>query len=156
MKFELKKCAWSQNDPPEVDVELTYDESGTVAKMTSHSFPKRATVTQNQGRVWEDDCLEFFYEKDDGYVNLEANSLGALRQSFGKERNGRELIRYASVEIEMTDDGWRAIFKTPDIAQKGNFYACADLADKPYYASWSEIKTPEADFHRPEFFEKFN
>ncbi len=35
---------------------------------------------------------------------------------------------------------------------RGNFYKCGDLLPQPHYQSWSPVKTPEPDFHRPEFF----
>lgn len=153
MKCELSRCVWSPCDPPKVKVEVTFpEEGGTRVRMISDRLPTRAVNTLPQSSVWEDDCLEFFYEKDGGYVNLEANANGALRAAWGPDRNNRSFIDYAYVSTRITETGWEAVFTTPDTAVKANFYACADKAEKPYYASWREIKTPEPDFHRPEFF----
>lgn len=44
-----------------------------------------------------------------------------------------------------------------DLPQKGtiwkaNFYKCGDNLPAPSWGVWSEVSTPEPDFHRPEFF----
>lgn len=35
---------------------------------------------------------------------------------------------------------------------EGNFQACGDGLEHPYYLVWNTIDTPQPDFHRPEFF----
>jgi hypothetical protein len=51
------------------------------------------------------------------------------------------LARYASVARPSTGVVWRA-----------NFYKCADASSHPHWLSWSPVKAPEPDFHRPEYF----
>jgi hypothetical protein len=33
-----------------------------------------------------------------------------------------------------------------------NFYKCGDLTPEPSWGAWNPVKTPQPDFHRPEFF----
>lgn len=37
-------------------------------------------------------------------------------------------------------------------AGRANFYKCGDLLTDPHFTAWSNIRSPEPNFHLPEFF----
>lgn len=49
--------------------------------------------------------------------------------------------RYSKCDIPQKGTSWRA-----------NFYKCGDDSPEPSWGVWSNVSTPEPDFHRPEFF----
>ena len=132
---------------------------------------------QSDGKVYEDSCMEFFFTMRDeaaddiGYINIECNSLGTSRISFGEGRHGRVFLGELEIErfpvsVNIGNDGWELfifapessltkIFGLADISEKtvmrGNFYKCDENAGAPF-GSWSPIAAPSPDFHRPECF----
>ena len=135
-------------------------------------------LTDN-GRQWEDSCVEFFVQDPDGsvYYNFEINPLGKVLACSGPDRHHRtprppeemeQILRIADYsECPMDCEGgvwtWRVVLLIPfhligvnpehlPAALKANFYKCGDHTAHPHYVSWSPIDTPEPDFHRPECF----
>jgi len=49
--------------------------------------------------------------------------------------------KYSSTEPPQKGTVWNA-----------NFYKCGDLTPEPSWGAWNSVKTPQPDFHRPEFF----
>ena len=138
----------------------------------------RAQNTEDNGRQWEDSCVEVFIkdpEKAD-YYNFEINALGKVLACYGPVREGRtrrpqeqmeQILRFGHLEGGPLDkDGiqsWRVgvvipfelIGLHPDNLPhsiRANFYKCGDKTAHPHYVSWSPIDTPKPDFHRPDFF----
>jgi hypothetical protein len=135
----------------------------------------RAVVTETNGPVWEDSCVEFFVSFDPtGYYNLEFNTIGTVLGAFGKNR-----LERAFLPVEMlnqvranTRSEWKAgkycwemIVVIPTelfiyhqftslrgVTCRGNFYKCGDGLKEPHYLSWSNIRSAQPDFHLPEFF----
>ena len=169
----LTPCVWSPHAPPEVQVQALWQTDALLVRLLSAAPPARAVVTQDDGRVWEDSCLEFFFA-DEGsgrYVNLEANANGALLAAVGKSRHERQLLASLplvrpAVRCAPCGAGWEAVFRIPAAAlrtlfgltlQPGltlrvNAYACGDQTPSPYYAALFPVQTESPDFHRPEFF----
>ncbi|NLS79637.1 MAG: hypothetical protein GXY76_20510 [Chloroflexi bacterium] len=116
-----------------------------------------------------------------GYFNFEINCVGAMLLAFGTGRQGREFLRpelarqvavWHSVpgptKAPSADDCCWEIqaaiplavlrayvgFATPKLGDvwRANFQRCADGSANPQWATWNPIETPQADFHRPEFF----
>lgn len=50
-------------------------------------------------------------------------------------------LKYAKCDMPQKGTSWRA-----------NFYKCGDNLPEPSWGVWSDIATPNPDFHRPEFF----
>jgi len=42
------------------------------------------------------------------------------------------------------------------LISNANFYKCGDDTSKRHYLSWNPVKTPNPDFHRPEYFGTLN
>lgn len=135
--------------------------------------------TQLDGKVYKDSCMEFFFGMHDEnandirYVNIECNSLGVSRISFGEGRHGRAFLDALGIErfpvsVHVGDNGWELFIFVPELSlkkifglsdinektvMKGNFYKCDENANAPF-GSWTPITSPTPDFHRPECFGK--
>ena len=141
----------------------------------------RAVATADDGRVWEDACVEFFLspESNDFYYNLECNCAGKLLLhggAAGTERPGaseevlKSVKRWASLGTEPFEERvgectWEVALVIPTSAifrhsiesldgktMRANFYKCGDLLQTPHFLSWSPTDLPQPNFHCPEFF----
>ena len=141
----------------------------------------RAVATADDGRVWEDACVEFFLspEGNDFYYNFECNCAGKLLLHGGEagtERPGasenvlKSVQRWASLGTEPFEERvgectWEVALVVPVSAifrheitsldgktMRANFYKCGDLLQTPHFLSWSPIDLPQPKFHCPEFF----
>jgi hypothetical protein len=131
--------------------------------------------------VYQDSCMELFFmpapDKDQRYVNLEFNPVGALYVGLGTGRQDSRLLKEQDISVfnietfsEETDGwvvNWGLCAKIPfsfldelrfpinfqsGHRMTGNFNKCGDLTQTPHYGVWSPIDWPQPDFHRPEFF----
>ena len=141
----------------------------------------RAVNAEDNGRVWEDSCCEFFsqFEKGGIYYNMECNCIGTLLIGCGESRSNRE---HASLDTLKSIDRWSsngrlpfaelpgittwelalripvsAYFKSAIQSVSGkvvyaNFYKCGDKQKQSHYLSWNPIDTPHPDFHQPNSF----
>ena len=141
----------------------------------------RAVATADDGRVWEDACVEFFLspEGNDFYYNFECNCAAKLLLhggAAGTERPGasedvlKSVKRWASLGTEPFEERvgectWEVALVIPTSAifrhsvesldgkvMRANFYKCGDLLQTPHFLSWSPIDLPKPKFHCPEFF----
>ncbi|MCG8565537.1 MAG: carbohydrate-binding family 9-like protein, partial [Desulfobacterales bacterium] len=71
---------------PETRAKLCYDDLALYLIFQVRDQYVRAVAQENQGRVWEDSCVEFFFtpgpELSDLYFNLEMNCAGVLLCHF--------------------------------------------------------------------------
>ncbi|MBR5453458.1 MAG: carbohydrate-binding family 9-like protein [Clostridia bacterium] len=175
---------WVDCDPIEAYAQLVFiEDHGFVCRMTALESEPYARYTEYGDPACLDSCLEFFVTFDgERYINVEANSAGALYVGIGSSRDDHtpadkifsadEMI---SVTPEVEEDKWSiTIDLTLEDLEKlygkdmpseqfssgstfgGNFYK-TESADNgnEHYGMWNEVKTEMADFHRPEFFGKF-
>ncbi len=160
-----------------------------IARSRTHLFIKysvrgldlRAMALEDNGKVWEDSCCEFFvsHPSDGTYYNFEMNCIGTLLAAKRYSREDAEkippsvlkrVIRQSSLPHERVEESgkvfeWSVCMGIPfDLIGidseslppylMANFYKCGDKTGHPHFLSWSPITTPEPDFHRPEFFGK--
>jgi Carbohydrate-binding family 9 len=120
-----------------------------------------------------------FPEKKVGYINFETNALGAMLVAIGPDRHRRTRIPRADLKdleiassvkrpisgyhgaefwtlsyklpLSLFEQYYGATIKSGGVA-RGNFYKCGDEAETPHFGAWSPIRSPQPDFHRPEFF----
>lgn len=156
------QCAYTRSG--DFYVRMACQESHPTARNSSPDSP-----------VWQDSCMEAFlsFSPDKTkYLNLEANSRGALFCAFGSTRENRLLLAdmqcpRPGVETVVTDGAWSVVFKipaatiralwgveqmTPDDILWGNFYKCGDKTPIPHFLSWNPIGLPQPNFHVPCFF----
>ena len=141
----------------------------------------RAVALADDGRVWEDACVEFFLspEGNDFYYNFECNCATKLLLhggAAGTERPGaseevlKSVKRWSSLGTEPFEEKvgectWEVALIIPVSAifrheietlngktMRANFYKCGDLLQTPHFLSWSPIDLPQPKFHCPEFF----
>ena len=142
-----------------------------------------ALVTEDNGEVWTDSCVEFFIAPDDSgyYYNFECTCIGRLLAGFRREREHathatprvmESILRNPSLgprpfpEHE-GDNRWSVVLAIPPQAlfmhsltdwsglkAKVNLYKCGDKLSQPHFLSWKPIAAPKPDFHLPEFFEQ--
>lgn len=142
----------------------------------------KASESKNNGRVWEDSCVEFFISFDDsGYYNFEFTCIGIMLLGFRKTKPDVTHASDAVIEtIKRTSTYPRECFeeivgenawtlnveipKTAFFAHKfdslngveatANFYKCGDNLTQAHFLSWNKIETANPNFHVPQFFGK--
>ena len=179
-RFDVDCVNWPEAFPyaPLCSGRVARTQDALVVDFRVSGLDLRAQNTADNGRQWEDSCVEVFIQdpEDGNYYNFEINALGKVLACTGPDRHNRtprpaeemeEILRFAQLENAPKDlEGihtWRVgvlipfylIGLDPENLPKSiraNFYKCGDKTAHPHYLSWSPVETPKPDFHRPEFF----
>lgn len=173
---------WVECEEIEAYAQLAFiPDYGFICRMTAVESDPFTRYTEYGDPACLDSCLEFFVTFDgEKYINIEANSGGALYVGIGSSRNEHtpaDEILQASEMIVATpalgEDEWTLTIELPiekleklygksmdgfesGFTFSGNFYKteCADNGNE-HYAMWNEVVSDFADFHRPDSFGKF-
>ncbi len=176
-------CNWPSEYPyaPEVSFRMFHTGSWLMLRYEVAEQYTAARVTEDNGEVWTDSCVEYFLAPDEtGYYNIEATCIGRILISNRKSRTegvvpaSREVmdkvLRMPSLGTEPFeeregDNRWSLTLAIPPQAlfrheindwsgrkMRMNLYKCGDNLTKPHFLSWQPILTEHPDFHRPEFF----
>jgi hypothetical protein len=157
-----------------------YEDDRLVVAFEVEERQFRADEREDNGRVWEDSCVECFLQPggDGGYYNLECNATGTLLLAHGNDRHGREhaprevlatIAREARLEVTRRDGEalyrWSLLLVIPRAAffrhrfaprpgetARANFYKCGDKLPRPHFLAWNPVVADAPDFHRPECF----
>jgi hypothetical protein len=179
-KAAIDLFPWGRFDAPASYGILAYDERNIHVFLRSYEKVIRAGQHEQNGAIYTDSCLEFFFMPDvlDGrYFNFECNPCGVFFLSVGKERADRMLIAEENASyfgmkamrspLEHNGESWSVSYSIPYAfmhkyissvesgtlkSMKGNFYKCGNSLPKPHWGCWNSIETAKPDFHRPEFF----
>lgn len=173
---------WAAEYPyaPRVNFRIAHNDQAIFIRFDVEENYTMARVTEDNGEVWTDSCVEFFLSLDNsGHYNFEFTCIGKALAGFRKERphatHGspevmRTIQRYSSLGSsnfeEITgENNWsltvaipvNALFKhkvnrLSGLKAKANVYKCGDHLSKPHFLSWQPIDTPAPDFHVPAFF----
>ncbi|HAH23853.1 MAG TPA: hypothetical protein DCL77_08860 [Prolixibacteraceae bacterium] len=166
---------------PDVSVQIAYNENELFLHYKVNEQSVKAEITENNGPVWTDSCVEFFIspEGNDEYYNLEMTCIGTALLGFRKK--GEPAIQATAEHIDsirrvsslgpipfpeqMGDTKWDITIAIPWEAffnhtlkpiqgkkMRGNFYKCGDNLSVPHFVSWTRIKTDKPSFHVPESF----
>ena len=178
VKAAIDSVNWPDAFPYRPDCNVTLAHDGRNIAMLFHvrGLDLRAMETEDNGRMWEDSCVEFFVQDPSGekYYNFELTCAGRLLASEGatrhdRPRRGPEVLgrvrRYTTVEgAPFQKDGgiysWTAgmlipmdLFGADGVRKlRANFYKCGDKTAHMHFVSWNPIDLPKPDFHRPDFF----
>ena len=171
---------WTANQGiihPMVTAEFSWTPRAITVKFTVEEPVDcyRAAVQEDNGRSWEDSCVEIFLQNPANpaeYFNFETTSRGFMLAARGQSRENRQTLPLETIaKIHRTsstpsiqDDSvyWSMTVEIPaeifginsfKAPPRGNFYKCADKANTPHYLSAFRIETEKPDFHRPEFFQ---
>ena len=175
---------WAEYDyVPQVQFRMVYSGEAFFLQYRVREQSVRAVAAVDNGEVWKDSCVEFFFSPaDDGiYYNFEFNCAGVCLLAAGVSLRERDLApqeimsairRLPGLGSEpfaerKTETEWEiavvipysCLFEHPVFSPEGkeiraNFYKCGDDLTVPHFLSWNPINTPKPDFHRPEFFGK--
>lgn len=179
-RFDVDCVNWPEAFPyaPLCGGRVARTRDALVVDFRVSGLDLRARNTADNGRQWEDSCVEVFIQDPDGapYYNFEINALGKVLACKGPERHNRtprpaeemeQILRFTQMEGgPLEQEGihtWRVGVVIPfrllgiDLERlprsiRANFYKCGDKTAHPHFLSWSPVETPKPDFHRPEFF----
>ena len=181
LPISLIHC-WTEVEGVEASVRLSYKDTTLYLSYMVQEPQLRRMVTEHNGRVWEDSCVEVFLKRadKDEYINIECSASSKLLIAQGPERAGRiklpvSLIETIPVRISILENNnyrsrWKAELQLDlqtlglvekheslaDVALCGNLYWCGDLHEQKHYLAAAQIGTLEPDFHTPQFFVPFH
>lgn len=178
-------CNWPAEFPyaPEVSFRMFHTGDRLMLRFDVAESYTAALVTEDNGEVWTDSCVEFFIAPDEGlYYNFETTCIGRMLLSGRKSRT--EDVQPAPAEVLASvkrfttypfgepfteregDNRWSLTLAIPPQAlfrhaltdwsgleARMNLYKCGDRLSHPHFLSWKPVRTKNPDFHRPEFFE---
>ena len=178
-------CNWPEQFPytPEVSFRMFHTGDYLMLRFDVAERCTMARVTEDNGEVWTDSCVEFFIAPDDSgyYYNFECSCIGRLLLGFRKEREHPAHaapkvmagnLRTPSLGLRPFpehegDNRWSVVLAIPPQAlfmhelsdwsglkASVNLYKFGDKLSQPHFLSWKPIETPKPDFHRPDFFEQ--
>lgn len=176
--------SWKQNQDktlPTVVADISINEESFFVNFSVEEPVScfRAEVLKDNDRSWEDSCVEIFLKNPANpaeYFNFETTSRGFLLAAHGENRNDRLVLPQENLDkIRRTRQiasvigdlvCWGMAIEIPaeifglqsfnGVELYGNLYKCADKSKVPHYLSAFPVDTEKPDFHRPEFFKKFN
>lgn len=173
---------WAEEYPyaPSVSFRIFHSRDRMHLRFEVEEACTMARTEQDNGPVWTDSCVEFFFRFDeDGYYNLETSCIGRLLMAFRKSKPNPT---YASEEVlalvrrrgtlgsepfeeRRGDNRWSMTLEIPAAALfhhklerwdglelAMNLYKCGDNLSQPHFLSWKPIDTPSPNFHQPQFF----
>lgn len=169
---------WAADYPytPTVMAYLAYSKSSLALLFSVEESHTKAVEMEDNGRVWEDSCVEFFVKNPagEGYYNFELNAIGTLLAAYRTSRECADyftaeqlaqIARYTSFDhapIDICGDNrWWAAELIPfsilglsaaPAKLAVNLYKCGDKLAQPHFLSWSPITLDKPNFHCPEFF----
>jgi len=174
---------WPKQFPykPDVSFRIAHNGENILLQYEVQEDEIRGEVTEDNGPVWNDSCVELFLSFDNQYYyNLETTCIGTTLISY-RNADG-SVIQHADSKImksikrlpslgtkkrakEQGDFHWTLTLVIPHtvywksdiksfdgIQARGNFYKCGDELTKPHFVSWSPISSVERNFHQPEYF----
>lgn len=167
---------------PTACANISFIQEGIFVHLYAEEQFIRATVTEDNGPVYKDSCLEFFFcpmpGVSDSYFNFEVNPLGALYVGFSSKgtREDSKPIDYSEfkeiigVKVNRKENSWDVSYKVPyKLIQRympefakaehgcisANFYKCGDETKYPHFAVWNHIDpqvVTKPDFHVVKYF----
>jgi hypothetical protein len=166
---------------PEASFRIAHTGEAILLHYRINESDIKAVCSQDNGKVWEDSCVEFFVSFDNKqYYNIECNCIGKILIGKGSGKQGRiplpealltQVDRWSSLgdsPVENRSGDWEVSLVIPKevfypeiintfdaVKAKGNFYKCGDCLQTPHFLSWNPIKNETPNFHLPEFFGEF-
>ena len=176
-QLHMDKVLWTDGHGIKATGQLCYDDENLYVHMRAVEKDIRALNTEPLSPVYEDSCLEFFFQLtgSDDYFNFEINPNGVLNIGFGPKKTDRiEIVRgdaadYFDIRTNRTEDGWEAYYRIPEKLIRtfcpdyrfsgsisANMYKCGNKTVNRHYLSWTDVDLAAPDFHCPQFFGKMH
>ena len=166
---------------PPAQAQVAFDGSAFHVRFTAWEKHLRVVTRQHNGPVWEDSCVEFFFnpapQQDRQYLNFEVNAEGYLLLGLGASRDHRVLPEGFDPSLfQIQHDvpknsaaAWEKPFYTVSLTIPVPFlesiYGELDLRPGAalggnfqkcrglaHLGCWNPIGTPAPDFHQPDWF----
>ena len=164
---------------PEATFRIAHNNEAIFLNYKVNESDIKAICDQDNGRVWEDSCVEFFVSFDENfYYNIECNCIGKIligRNSLDRRDRThlpedllKRVDRWSSLgtlPVENLSGDWEVSLVIPNeifypqisntfenVKARGNFYKCGDRLKTPHYLSWNPIQNERPNFHLPQFF----
>lgn len=176
--LDVKFANWIEQYPytPIVSGFMAYSDKVLAVTFDVVEEHVCAVEMSDNGRVWEDSCVELFIDNPtgEGYYNFEVNAIGTLLAAFRLSRSkavhfSSEMLgkvrRFCHFEHKPIDirkqTTWRVALQIPfsllgvesmPPELRVNLYKCGDCLLQPHYLSWSPIFLDTPNFHCPEYF----
>lgn len=181
--FHINNYPWGRPEIFPISLaEINLLDDGISVRLVSDEQNIRATITEDNGPVCKDSCLEFFFcpspDISRAYFNIEINPLGTMYVGFSDDgtRAASKPIEFyefkhsMNVNVKREDSHWEVSYIVPfDLIKefisdfnyqnlrciKANFYKCGDETLYPHYAVWNNIDSnvvAEPDFHLLDYF----
>lgn len=167
----LTDTGWVEvKEPIETKFKMLRGPEGISMMMHTTEKNLRAEVTEENGMVCKDSCMEFFFKPDPWnlkYINFEINPKGVAHIGLGEDRFDRLLIdedrKTFDIESIPNDGDWTLKYYIPDeflhryfkninYVCRANVYKCADATDHKHYTVWAPVEVARPDYHVPDFF----
>ncbi|KAA6322316.1 hypothetical protein EZS27_028126 [termite gut metagenome] len=166
---------------PDVKFRIAHNSRNIFLNYRVEESDIKAVCDEDNGKVWEDSCVEFFisFNNDDFYYNIESNCIGKILIATGVDKYNRVPVPAAiihcidrwsslgSLPVENKSGNWELSLVIPidvfslnrintfdGLQAKGNFYKCGDNLKVAHFLSWNPIKNDKPNFHLPQFFGK--
>ena len=149
-------------------------EKGVFVRLWTDETDLRAVCKERDDPVWEDSCLECFFQPSPGggYLNVEMNPRGVFLAQWGSARDNRVFTKaLTNVSPVVTplprETGWgvelftpcallEALTGKPFSATAGDYrfccYKCGDKTARPHWAAFAPMGTNPPGFHNPAHF----
>ena len=183
--FHSIECVNWADYPYKPDVKFRIAHNGThiLLNYQVEESDIKAVCTEDDGKVWEDACVEFFVSFPDYvfYTNIECNCIGKVLASTKIDKQhplpapfhlAGSIDRWSSLgsrPVENLSGKWEVSLIIPlkvflldtihtfdGVRAKANFYKCGDRLKVPHFLSWNPIESERPDFHLPAFFGEIN
>lgn len=133
---------WPEEYPyaPIVHFRLAYGEEALLVEYRVTENDTQAVADKDNGRVWEDSCVEMFlspYPDSDIYYNLEANCLGTVL--FANRGGGRD-AEHAPEEILKAIERHSSIAQHAPLARMEGKQTWTLSLKVPYSAFWKDTQ----------------
>ncbi|MEG1982258.1 MAG: carbohydrate-binding family 9-like protein [Alistipes sp.] len=174
---------WAKEYPyaPQVSFRMFHHDNRLFLRYEVAEEYTQALITQDNGAVWTDSCVEFFIAPDQtGYYNFEISCIGQLLLAFRTEKSAPPIyapatvmdtiVRYPSLGNQPFaeregNNHWTLTLIIPasalfqhqiatwhGVQARMNLYKCGDGLSHPHFLSWQPIHTASPDFHTPPYF----
>ena len=162
---------------PEGTITMVHNDEALRVRLTSPVGDPTILTTTDGGPVWEDNCPELFLmpypATNKEYINFECNAFGAMVIGKGEDRHDREdLVKEFKPKLNVQavitpGEGFEITYTIPFMELnrfyhtaplsggsviRFNAFICGEATPIAHFGSFFPIKSPEPDFHRPEYF----
>lgn len=169
---------WNSAQPlPAAELRVVYNQAALKVRLCCNVGAPLVHALEDNGPVWEDNCMEFFFQPfpdDPEYINFECNALGYMVIGKGVDRNDRLCVLNTlkpAMDVTTTVKagcGWQVEYTIPfqaisavygrEFAPKQgdtflfNAFICCETEPTIHFGAMFDIPIPDPDFHRSEFF----